>query len=326
MTEAASLFFPHFHYLLLHNNPPQNQMASNRSPYLHVTPQSVLSSPGLFLCWLCLESVRRLQPAGSSAGAEPPTDSHPPGSSSWGHLPVSSLDWPPVQAFLHHGRWLPQDDKSHCVSASQVSAVITLADGSLTKKSQGQGQNHSVWNPGGAVQWRSSCLPQLLSSHLPSHSLLMPFPPHRKCLDDHVGVRPFVTLWTVACQSPPSMGFSRQEYWNGLPCPPPGDLPDPGIKPTSFMSLALAGGFFTTSATWDMDQHIWIQINISCDCSFPSSYHLTLLPFITSYLYYWLIDLAALSLSCDMWDLQSFLWHEGFLVVGCGLSGEACGI
>ena len=40
-------------------------------------------------------------------------------------------------------------------------------------------------------------------------------------------------LWTVACQAPLSMEFSRQEYWNGLSCPPPGDLPDPGIKPGS---------------------------------------------------------------------------------------------
>ena len=45
------------------------------------------------------------------------------------------------------------------------------------------------------------------------------------------------------------MGFSRQEYWRGLPCPLPGDLPDPGIEPTPLMSPALAGGFFTTSAT-----------------------------------------------------------------------------
>ena len=48
------------------------------------------------------------------------------------------------------------------------------------------------------------------------------------------------------------MRFSREEYWNGLPCPPPGDLPDPGIELESFMSPALAGGFFTTSATWEV--------------------------------------------------------------------------
>ena len=57
------------------------------------------------------------------------------------------------------------------------------------------------------------------------------------------------TLWTVARQAPPSMGFSRQEYWNGLPCPPPWYLPDPGIGPVSLTSPALAGGFFTTNTT-----------------------------------------------------------------------------
>ena len=43
----------------------------------------------------------------------------------------------------------------------------------------------------------------------------------------------FTTPWTVAYQDPPSMGFSRQEYWSGLPFPSPGDLPDPGIEPGS---------------------------------------------------------------------------------------------
>ena len=51
--------------------------------------------------------------------------------------------------------------------------------------------------------------------------------------------------------SPLSMGFSRQEYWSGLPFPPPGDLPDPGVKPTFLESPASTGGFFTTSATWE---------------------------------------------------------------------------
>ena len=62
-------------------------------------------------------------------------------------------------------------------------------------------------------------------------------------------VQLFATLWTVARQAPLSMGFPRQENWNGLPFPPPGDLPDPGIEPVSLMSPALAGGFFTTSTT-----------------------------------------------------------------------------
>ena len=47
------------------------------------------------------------------------------------------------------------------------------------------------------------------------------------------------------------MGFSRQRYWSGLPRPPPGDLPHSGMKPESLRSLALASGFFTTSATWE---------------------------------------------------------------------------
>ena len=55
----------------------------------------------------------------------------------------------------------------------------------------------------------------------------------------------------VACWALSSMGISRQEYWSGLPCPPPGDLPNPGTEPPSLKSLALAGRFFTTSATWE---------------------------------------------------------------------------
>ena len=60
-----------------------------------------------------------------------------------------------------------------------------------------------------------------------------------------------VTPWTVAYQVPLSMGFSRQEYWSGLPCSPPGELPDSGIKPGSVTTPVLAGTFFTTSATWE---------------------------------------------------------------------------
>ena len=59
----------------------------------------------------------------------------------------------------------------------------------------------------------------------------------------------FVTKWTIARQAPLSMGFSKQEYWSGLPFPSPGDLPNPVIEPLSVMSPALTGGFFTASAT-----------------------------------------------------------------------------
>ena len=55
----------------------------------------------------------------------------------------------------------------------------------------------------------------------------------------------------MAHQTSLSMGFSWQEYWNGLPFPSPGDLPDPGIEPACLTSPTLTGGFFTTSATWE---------------------------------------------------------------------------
>ena len=64
-------------------------------------------------------------------------------------------------------------------------------------------------------------------------------------------VQVFASLWTVADQAPLSMGFSWQKQWSGLPCPPPGDLSDPGMEPVSLISPAFSGRFFTTSATWE---------------------------------------------------------------------------
>ena len=69
-------------------------------------------------------------------------------------------------------------------------------------------------------------------------------------------VQLFVTLWTVVCQAPLFMGFSRQEYWSGLPCPSPGDLPDPGIKPASLTPPALAGRFSITNTIWVSHQSL----------------------------------------------------------------------
>ena len=63
--------------------------------------------------------------------------------------------------------------------------------------------------------------------------------------------RLYATPWIVACQTSLSMGFSRQEYWNGLLCPRPGDIPDPGIEPMSLMSAALTRRFFTICANWE---------------------------------------------------------------------------
>ena len=63
--------------------------------------------------------------------------------------------------------------------------------------------------------------------------------------------RLLATPWAAAHQAPLSMGFSRQEYWSELLCPPPGDLPHSGIEPASLMSPALTGVFFTTNAAWE---------------------------------------------------------------------------
>ena len=93
------------------------------------------------------------------------------------------------------------------------------------------------------------------------------------CVLSHFScIRLFVMLWTVALQAPLSIGFSRQEYWSGLPFPS-GHLPSPGIKSTSLTSPTLAGGFLTTSTTWD----IYLQfLNVFEYFIHLSNYHLRL--------------------------------------------------
>ena len=80
-------------------------------------------------------------------------------------------------------------------------------------------------------------------------------------------VQLFATPWTVAHQAPLSMGFSRQERWSGLPCPPPGDLPNPGIQPANLRSPALADGFFTASTSWETRT----AVDLICNRVFLSS-------------------------------------------------------
>ena len=84
-------------------------------------------------------------------------------------------------------------------------------------------------------------LQQLLMSSCCGHSIFSVLLCDTCCsvLSRFSHVRLFMTPWPVARQPPLSMGFSRQEYWSGLPCPPPGDLPDPGIKPVYLTSPTL---------------------------------------------------------------------------------------
>ena len=93
-------------------------------------------------------------------------------------------------------------------------------------------------------------------------------------------VQPFATLQTIALKAPLSTGFFRQEYWSGLPCPSPRDLPDPGIKPAS---PALAGRFFTTSTTWQaqvlISYYIYIYMCVCvCVCVYVNT-NLSIYPF-----------------------------------------------
>ena len=78
----------------------------------------------------------------------------------------------------------------------------------------------------------------------------------------------FVTLWTVIRRAPLSMGFSRQEYWSGLPCPFPGKLQDPWIEPASLVSL-LAGIFFPANTTLEAPRYLGHKLNI---CTWDRQY------------------------------------------------------
>ena len=75
-------------------------------------------------------------------------------------------------------------------------------------------------------------------------------------------VRLFATLWTITHRAPLPIAFSMQEHWRGLPCPPPGNLPNPEIKPMSFASPVLAGRFFTTSATWEAHMCVYMFVSM----------------------------------------------------------------
>ena len=97
----------------------------------------------------------------------------------------------------------------------------------------------------------------------------------------------YATLWTVTRQALLSMGFSRQEYWSALPCPPPGDLPDPGMKPTSLASPALADSFFSISTTWET---IYIHTHITYTHTHTDTYistyiHMHICMYIHTYMY-----------------------------------------
>ena len=81
------------------------------------------------------------------------------------------------------------------------------------------------------------------------------------CMPSHFShVQLFRTPWTIAHQAPLSMGLPKEKYWGGLPCPPPGDLPNPGVKLLSLATPALASVFFITSTTWEAQGGILLSL------------------------------------------------------------------
>ena len=116
--------------------------------------------------------------------------------------------------------------------------------------------HHCFWNTPGPSCWSLCGAPLFLIQASPScpgsqdqRPCLLSCRVSRAMPSRFSRVQLFATPWTVAHQAPLSMGFFRQKYWSGLPCPPPGDLPDPGMETVSLLSPALAGGLFTTSTT-----------------------------------------------------------------------------
>ena len=145
---------------------------------------------------------------------------------------------------VHGGHGLPRDTVSSQHQKQEAWGSQVLGQ----KKSK---HNSSVFSPQmpetpSFLHWQES--PWLCIKHLSSTN----FCNRDVCALSHFScVWFFATPWTTARQAPPSMGFSRQEYWSGWPCPPSGDLPNPGIEPASLMSPALTGRFFTTGTTWE---------------------------------------------------------------------------
>ena len=128
-------------------------------------------------------------------------------------------------------------------------------------------------------------------------------------------------LRSVACQDPLSMGFSRQGYWSGLPCPPPGDLPNPGIEPSSLKSPVLTGRFFSTSTTWEAPSNLGRphhhlpttspstkQKNVHKLITHPSSSPCLYKPFPESHCRVWVFGALAALLGVPLaWCLQQML-------------------
>ena len=119
--------------------------------------------------------------------------------------------------------------------------------------------------------------------------------------------------WTVACQAPPSTECSRQEYWNGLPCLPPGDLPNSGIEPASVTSPASARGLFITSCAWEALVLLLLDLKLK-----PSTAR-GLAESPLQRLYPYLVDLTA-----DTHSSRQLSWEGSRVTAEPGVRGAPC--
>ena len=127
------------------------------------------------------------------------------------------------------------------------------------------------------------------------------------CVLSHFScVQLMATLWTVACQTPLSMGFSGQEYWSGLPCSPSRDLPDLGIELVPAGSPALAGGFFTTSPTWEAHINMYVSLKVR-NFYFLEFLTITTIPFIITEEKSF--DIVKYPISVHIFSVVSFFLH-----------------
>ena len=176
-------------------------------------------------------------------------DCSPPGSSVKGIFQARVLEWV-VISLSRRSSWPRDQTHRSCIGRWIIYSLSH--QGSLSILYRWQNRNFKKFSNFLKVAQKGNT-----GSRPRSFSFFISFQPHAiilccvyACVLSHFSyVRCFLKLWTLPCQAPLSMGFSRQEYWSGLPCPPPGDLPDPGTEPISLMSPALAGRFFTTSTT-----------------------------------------------------------------------------
>ena len=178
-------------------------------------------------CWLVAQSCPTLCH---------PMDCSSPGSSIHGVSQARRLEW--VAISFSRGSFWPRDwTHISCLAGRLFTTKPPGKPSKIMPTLKYKWEKHAWWTG----IWKNK---EYVKKYLAFCGL--PHPMHAKSLQS---CPTLWDLWTVAYQVPLSMGFSRQEYWSRLLCPPPGHLPHPGIEPACLMSPALTGGFFTTSAT-----------------------------------------------------------------------------